>query len=218
MTVQEMLTFLESEEPLSDGKVVTKGAGSDSLTAAVKDANKKREDKRAEKLAKRNATKEQGGPITRTKNKLKDIVNSLIQRDEDEVKTEIIESPSYRTALFKAGRLAIKLGLVGVAFTISGWVGAAALGTMALRHHDRTRLRREVTEEFMTEIKILDEKIDRAKQELRYNDSSADAAKKRKELYQNMRLRDRMVGIVADVQKKRWINPDVYEHSKRSNF
>ena len=216
MTVQEMLTFLESEEPLSDGKVVSKGASSDSLTDAVKESRKKREDKRAEKLARRDATKEQGGPITRTKNKLKDIVNSLIQRDEDAVKTEIIESPSYRSALFKAGRLAIKLGLTGVAFTISGWVGAATLGVLALRHADKTRLRREVTEEFMTEIKILDEKIDRAKQELRYNDNSADAAKKRKQLYQDMRLRDRMAGMVADVQKKRYINPEAFEHSKRS--
>ena len=220
MTVQEMLTFLESEEPLSDGNAVKKGARSESLTDSIKESKKQREDKRAEKLAKRDATKEQGGILTRTKNKLKDVVNSLIQRDEDQVKTEIIESPGYRSSLFKAGRLAVKLGLTGIAFTISGWLGAACIGVLALRHHDRTRLRREVTEELMTEIKILDEKIERAKHELAYggDSSSPENVKKRKELYQNMRLRSRMVGIVSDVQTKRYMNPEVYEHSKRSYF
>ena len=220
MTVQEILTFLESEEPLSDGNAVKKGARSESLTDSIKESKKQREDKRAEKLAKRDATKEQGGILTRTKNKLRDVVNSLIQRDEDQVKTEIIESPGYRSSLFKAGRLAVKLGLTGIAFTISGWLGAACIGVLALRHHDRTRLRREVTEELMTEIKILDEKIERTKHELSYggDSSSPENVKKRKELYQNMRLRSRMVGIVSDVQTKRYMNPEVYEHSKRSYF
>lgn len=212
MSVQEMFAFLEAEEPLSSESSAMKGT-SDSLTDAVAASNKKkaeREAKRKEREATRANRKSQGGPIRHVKAWLTDIMNSVIQRDEDAVKAEIIENPSYRTSLFKAGRVAIKLGLVGVAFTISGVVGAAALGVFALRHADKTRLRREVSEEFMTEIKILDEKIDYIKSNSRYEDDPA----KRKQMYQMMRLRSQMVGICSDIQKNRWRRPDAYEKTR----
>jgi hypothetical protein len=217
MSVQEMFAILESEEPLSvEDASNTKGnSQADSLTDSVSESRKAkaaREEKRNQRMKEREERRNQrandkaqhGGPIKRVKMWLTDMVNSLIQRDEDQVKSEIIESPNYRTALFKAGRLAIKLGLTGIAFTISGWLGAACLGVLALRHADKTRLRREVTDEFYTEIKITDEKIEH----LKHNDDP----ESRKQMYQLMRLRERMLATVSDAQANRWRNPDKFSH------
>lgn len=211
MSVQEMFAFLESEEPLSSEVAsVKKGNTAQSLTDSMKKSKRNVAEKQAKAEARKAKRAEKGGPVTRVKDWLKDVVNSLIQRDEDQVKTEIIESPSYRSTLFKAGRAAVKLGLVGVAFTISGWVGAATLGVMAARHADRVRLRREVSEEFMTEIKIIDEKIEYIKHHTAYSDDPA----KRKELYQLMRLRNQMAGILADTQRNRWRNQEAYNKTR----
>ena len=138
-SVQEMLTFLESEEPLSnETNSVTKGAKSDSLSDAMARSRQHRQDK---KDAKRqaNATDEKGSkskPGYLIGHKLKGFVDSLIKRDEDQVKAEIIENPSYRSSLYKAGRLAIKLGMTGLFFTISGWLGVAYLGIQGMKYAD----------------------------------------------------------------------------------
>ena len=204
MTVTDMLAYLESEEPLSnDEHSVTKGAKSDSLSDAMARSRQRRQDK---KDAKRqaNATDEKGSkskPKYLVGQKLKGFVDSLIKRDEDKVKAEIIENPSYRSSLYKAGRLAIKLGLTGLFFTISGWFGVAYLGIQGMKYADKQRLRTEVQDECLTEIRIIDEKIEYLRSNSRYGER--DNPENRKKIYELMRMRNKLEGIVAESSKGR---------------
>ena len=200
-TVQEMFAFLESEEPLSDDTATTtstekKPPKEDSLTRAM-DRDRKSRAKLQE--AKKGVQKTQNTvraafrPIERTKQWLANMVNSLVERDENKVKEEIIENPSYRTSLYKALRLAVKLGLTGIAFTISGYLGAAVSVWQVGRMADKQRLRREVQDEMVTELRIMDEKITKAR-----------ADGNQQELYKLMRIRSKMESIAADASRGRW--------------
>ena len=197
MTVEEMFTFLESEEPLSNEmSSIGKPPKPDSLTRALdrdrKSLSKQQEAKK--KLQKfGNTVRATLKPVTRTKQWLTGMVNSLVERDENKVKEEIIENPSYRTALYKGCRLAIKLGLTGVAFTISGYLGAAVAALQIARFADKQRLRREVQDEMVVELKIMQEKIDHARE-----------IHDQKELYKLMRLKGKMERIAADSARGRW--------------
>lgn len=201
-TVQEVFAFLESEEPLSSGKGAGQPPKGDLLTTAM-DAD--RETLSAQQNAKRrvqkavNTGKALLKPITRTKQWLTKIVDSLIKRDEDKVKAEIIENPSYRTALYKAMRLAMKFGLTGICFTINGYLGAAYLVIQGAKLADKARLRKEVQEEFAAELEILEDKI-RATE----NDPSPEARKAR---WQMMRLRSKMKRMVAQSPRSAVKNP-----------
>ena len=192
-TVQEVFAFLESEEPLSDKG--NAGAGdppkSDLLTVAMDiDKNTLNAQQTAkQKLQKAvNTGKAFLKPVGRTKKWLTDMIDSLIKRDEDRVKAEIIENPSYRTSLYKAMRLGLKLGLTGICFTISGYLGAAYLVIQGAKYADKQRLKQEVQAEFGTEIKIIDEKIA----------SCPDTEEGRKAKYQMMRLKSKMEKMLAD--------------------
>ena len=185
---QEVMVFLESEEPPSDGAGdAGKPPKGDLLTASM-DVDRKTlstqqgAKKKVQKVV--NTTKAVMKPVTRTKKWLTGILDSLIKRDENKVKAEIIENPSYRTALYKAGRLAIKLGLTGIAFTINGYLGAAYVAVNVAKVADKERLKKEVQEEFTTELEILDDKIERASKE--------DSPESRKALWQMMRLRSKL--------------------------
>ena len=199
MTVEEMFTFLESEEPLSNEYGATAGdlPREDSLTRAM-DRDRKSLPKRQE--AKRkfqkfgNTARAKTKGLARTKLWLTNVVNSLVERDENKVKEEIIENPSYRTSLYKALRLAVKLGLTGVAFTVSTWLGTGVAALQLARYNDKARLRREVQDEMVTELKILDEKIDYAK---RNNNQD--------ELYKLMRIKGKLTGVAADASRGRWV-------------
>ena len=200
MTVEEMFMFLESEEPLSDEGVTVdtkrKPPTADSLTRAMdkdRESMSRRQEakKRLQKFG--NTARAKLRPITRTKKWMTNVVNSLVERDENKVKEEIIENPSYRTSLYKALRLAVKLGLTGVAFTVSGWLGAAVGTYYIAKGVDKNRLRREVQDEMVTELKIMDEKIDHAKEK-----------GNQQELYKLMRLKGKMETIAADASRGRW--------------
>ena len=192
-TVQEVFAFLESEEPLSDKG--NAGAGdppkSDLLTVAMDiDKNTLNAQQTAkQKLQKAvNTGKAFLKPVGRTKKWLTDMIDSLIKRDEDRVKAEIIENPSYRTSLYKAMRLGLKLGLTGICFTISGYLGAAYLVIQGAKYADKQRLKQEVQAEFGTELKIINEKIE----------SCPDTEEGRKAKYQMMRLKSKMEKMLAD--------------------
>ena len=202
-TIQEVFAFLESEEPLSERGDAGKPPKGDLLTTAM--------DKDRETLSKQQAAKQKVQkvvntgkallkPVTRTKQWLTKMVDSLIKRDEDRVKAEIIESPSYRTSLYKAMRIALKLGLTGVCFTISGYLGAAYLVIQGAKAVDKQRLRKEVQEEFATEIKILDDKIRKADED--------DTPESRKAKWQMMRLRSKMEKIMSDSPKSKFRHPN----------
>lgn len=181
-TIQEMFMILESKEPqsgsLSSSMPNSKPPKEDSLTKAM-DADRK--SLPVQQKAKRGVTKIANTgkallkPVTRTKQWLTKVVDSLIKRDEDQVKAEIMDNPSYRSAIIKAARLAKKLGLVAVATAIQPWLGIAVGGTQILKAVDKHRLKGEVARELSSEIEIMDEKIrdlehssDPEKQKLKY--------------------------------------------------
>ena len=130
-TIQEMFMFLESKEPRSSGNNAGDPPKADLLTKAM-DADRKTlaKQKSAEKGVQKiaNTGKAVLKPISRTKAWLTKMVDSLIKRDEDKVKAELIENHSYRSAIFKANRIALKLGLIGISFAIQPYLGAIALG------------------------------------------------------------------------------------------
>ena len=190
MSLQEMFMFLESEEPLSVGNAAGNPPKDDLLTTAM-DRDRKMlpaQQKGKKALQKvRNTGKAIFSPIERVKGWLTQTVDSLIKRDEDKVKAEIVESPSYRSTLYKASRLAIKSGAIGLCFTINMYLGAAILGVEALRAIDRPRLRREALAEQKVEMKIIQDKIEKA-------DSAGDYKAK----WQMMRLKEKLKGIYVD--------------------
>ena len=192
-TVDQVFAFLESEEPLSTfTEATTKPPKSGSLTNAMLDLDK--ESRHIQQKSKRSVQKGIGGvktllkPAMRTKQWLAGIVDSLIKRNEDAVKTEIIQNDGYRSTLFKATRLALKLGLFGIAFTINPYIGAAYAGLEGTRAIDKNRLKREVENELATEVKIIDDKIEKA-------DEANDLESK----YKLMRLKAKMQRITAGI-------------------
>ena len=202
LTVNEMFTILESMEPLSEA-AGAKPPKEDSLTKAMdKDRRLLSTQQEAKKKVQKgiNTTRAALKPVSRAKQWMTNIVDSLIKRDEDEVKAQIVESPSYRTALYKASRLALKLGLVGVAWTVSGYLAAAVAGIEVLKAIDKDRLKKEVQGEMITEIKILDDKIDRLEEV-----GTPEALKKK---YEYMRMRNKMVNMAATARRTRITNPN----------
>ena len=202
LTVNEMFTILESIEPLSEA-AGAKPPKEDSLTKAMdRDRRLLSTQQEAKKKVQKgiNTTRAALKPVSRAKQWMTNIVDSLIKRDEDEVKAQIVESPSYRTALYKASRLALKLGLVGVAWTVSGYLAAAVAGIEVLKAIDKDRLKKEVQGEMITEIKILDDKIDRLEEV-----GTPEALKKK---YEYMRMRNKMVNMAATARRTRITNPN----------
>lgn len=194
-SVDDVFAFLESEEPLSTITEATKPPkGSQTLTNAMMDLDKST--RSLQQKSKRSVQKGIGSaktllkPAMRTKQWLAGIVDSLIKRNEDTVKTEIIESPGYRSTLFKATRLALKLGMFGIAFTINPYIGAAYAALETSRFVDKERLRREVEGEMAAEIDILDYKIEEAK-----------AAGDVKAVSEMKRLRAKMTRITSDIPR-----------------
>lgn len=190
-TIEEMFSFLESKEPQSivveasdvpKQTLLTKAYDRDKNKLAKQQGNKRK----VQTIA--GTTKAVFKPTLRLKNWLQGMVDSLINRDEDKVKSELLENPSYRSAVYKAMRLALRAGLIGVAFSIQPWLGVGLLGVNVARLADKQRLRKECRRELETELKIIDKKI----QDLsgRYNDAGAQEYK-----YKLMRIK-------GDIQKK----------------
>ena len=195
-SVSDVFAFLESEEPLSTITEATNKPpkGSQTLTYAMMDLDKNT--RSAQQKTKRSVQRGIGSvktllkPAMRTKQWLAGIVDSLINRNEDTVKTELIESPGYRSTVFKASRLALKLGMFGIAFTINPYIGAAYAALETTRFVDKERLRREVEGEMAAEMKILDDKIQKA-----------DEAGNLEDKYKMMRLRAKMERITSDIPR-----------------
>lgn len=173
-------------------EATTKPHKGDSLTNAMMDLDKGT--RSLQQKSKRSVQKGVGftkallKPAARTKQWLAGVVDSLIKRNEDTVKTEIIENDGYRSTLFKASRLACKLGMFGIAATINPYIGAAYAALQVSRFADKERLKREVSKEMATEIKILDDKI-----------KKADEAGDNQAVWKMMRLRSRMTQIVEGI-------------------
>lgn len=200
-TVQEVFAMLYSKEPL----FVEEGAGNppkpDSLTRAI-DADVQTMSMHQE--AKRgiqkgiNTVEARMKPIERTKRWLNRTIDGLIKKDEDQVKRELIDDPSYRSTVYRASRLAIKLGLTATAFALNPYLGFIVGGIGIARELDKNRLRKEAQQEYATEIKIIEEEIKHC-DDLGYGADQAQknkAFKKKKEL---MRLKAKMLNQAASL-------------------
>jgi hypothetical protein len=202
--VHEMFNILESVKPLSEAADATPPK-EELLTKAMDNDRKllSTQQKLKQKVQKGvNTTRAVLKPVSRAKQWMTKIVDSLIKRNEDQVKAEIVESRSYRTALYKASRLALKLGLVGISATISGYLAAAVATCQVLSAIDKDRLKREVQNEMAVEIQIMDDKID-ALDDLARNDPS-----KLKEKYQLMRQRGKMVEMASTARASKLTHPN----------
>lgn len=192
LTMEQVLMIVESDEPPSTGPSAGKPPKRDLLTTAMDvDKNTLPAQQAAKRTVQKgvNTVRAVTKPISRTKSWLTKIVNSLIKRDEDKVKAEIIENPSYRTALFKASRLALKFGMLGICYTITPYLGAAYLVTQGAKAADKQRMKNEIQEEMTAELKIIDDKIERA--------SRDDTPKSRQAVWKMMRLKSKMERIVT---------------------
>lgn len=195
-TVQEMFMFLESKEPQSS-EFNAKPPKEDLLTKAM-DKDRKMLPKQqgakrgVQKVA--NTGKAVLKPVTRTKQWLTKLVNSLIKRDEDNVKSELLENKSYRSAVFKASRLALKLGLVSVAFSIQPYLGLTVAGVEGLRLADRNRLKKELQREMEAELEVVEEKIKDLE--------SINTPEARKEKYEYMRLKKQIEQNMIEAPKR----------------
>ena len=196
-TVQEMFMFLESEEPQSTGNTATRPK-EDLLTKAMdRDrktlATQQKAKHGVQKVA--NTGKAVLKPVTRTKQWLTKVVDSLIKRDEDKVKAALIENRSYRSAVYKASRLAIKLGLISVAFSIQPYLGLTVAGIEGLKLADRNRLKKEVQQEMESELEVIDEKI----KDL----NSMNTTEARKEKYELMRMKKKIEEQMLSTPKRK---------------
>ena len=195
-TVQEMFMFLESKEPQSGRSDAGKPPKEDSLTKAMdrdrKTLPKQQGAKKATTKA-LNTGKAVLKPVSRTKQWINNVVNSVIKRDEDQVKAEMFDNPSYRSAVLKAARLATKLGLTGVLTALNPYLGVAYVGVQGLKLADRKRLREEMGEELMTELEVTEQKIrDLSGQ------TSPEALKQKYEL---MRIRQKLIDKIPQTKR-----------------
>lgn len=198
ISIQEMFMFLESEEPLSNSIDAGKPPKEDTLTKAMdRDRKSLAKQQKAKKGVQKvsNTGKALFKPITRIKQWLVKVSDSIIKRDEDQVKAEIIENPSYRSAIYKATRIALAVGLTGFVFTIQPYVAAAMVGVAGLRAADSRRLREEARQELEAEIEIVEKKI----HDLEYSRDNVESANKQK--YEYMRLKKKLEGDLMRITK-----------------
>lgn len=205
-SIQEVFALLYSEEPLfveSDAGSPPKG---DLLTTAM---DVDRQTLSAQQKVKRgvqkvgNTVRATVKPVKRTKMWLRKMVDSVIKRDEDRVKADLVENPSYRSALYKTARIALKAGKFAVFNAISPYLGVAYLGVQGLKLADKERLRREANDEIATEIKIIDQKIENLKNRNYYDKMSPESEE---EMYRLMRIRAKLVKMGTNAFKRSGID------------
>jgi len=195
-TVQEMFLFLESKEPRSDRSDAGKPPKEDLLTKAM---DRDRELLPKQQKAKKGTTKALNTgkavlkPISRTKQWLTNIVDSVIKRDEDAVKAEMLDNPSYRSSVYKAARIATKLGLTGVLYALNPYLGVGYAGVQGLKAIDKHRLKKEVGQELLTELEITEQKI----KDL----SGINTPEAMKQKYELMRIREKLINKIPDTHK-----------------
>ena len=207
-SVQEVFALLNSEEPLFVESVSGNPPKGDMLTTAM-DVDKatlpgQQKLKRGVQYVK-NTGEAIKKPISRTKDWLRTTVDSFIKRDEERVKNDLVENPSYRSALYKIARIAIKTGKFALFYAISPWLGLLDLGIEGAKLLDRDRLRKEAESEIATEIQIIDEKIEHLKSSGRWGEKQTE--EQRQELYRYMRMRQKLVNMSTNARKQRFANP-----------
>ena len=206
-TIQEVFSFLYNEEPLfvKEDANTNNRPKPDLLTTAM-DIDRKSLSKQQEAKKQLNAGLSIGKAVTRpfdrAKTWLTRFVDNLIKQDDDKVKQELLDSPSYRSNVFKASRMAMKLGAVAIAYALNPYMGFMATIALGKREYDaNTRLRKEVQEEFVTEIEILNDRIDKLDHKASYARTPEQKKAALQEKHRLMRLRVKMQNQAAAVTK-----------------
>lgn len=204
-SVQEVFALLNSSEPLFVEGDAGEPPKADVLTDATNDAlDRDRKLLAAQQKLKRgvtnagNTVKAALKPVTRAKSWLRSVADSFMKRDENAIKGDILDNKNYRTAMYKACRIALKTGKFALFSAISPWFGVMYAGKLALDLADRERLRKEVASEVSVEIQIMNEKIDALKSGNHFGEL---APEKQQELYKLMRMRQKLVDMVSDSKK-----------------
>jgi len=206
-TIQEVFSFLYNEEPLfvKEDANTNNRPKPDLLTTAM-DVDRKSLAKQQEAKKQLNAGVSIGKavvrPFDRAKTWLTQFVDNLIKQDDDKVKQELLDSPSYRSSVFTASRWAMKLGAVAIAYALNPYMGFMATVALGKREYDaNTRLRKEVQEEFVTEIEILNDRIEKLDHKASYARTPEQKKAALQEKYRLMRLRVKMQNQAAAVTK-----------------
>ena len=98
-------------------------------------------------------------PFQRTKNWLTNFVDDILQRDEDEIKGKLMEDNNFRTLLKKVWRMLLKFEMFSVAYVLSPYIALMYAGFLGMKGYQSRSYKKEVQNEIMTEIEIIDHKI-----------------------------------------------------------
>ena len=200
--MQEVFALLNSSEPLfvegdagepPKPDVLTTAMDADRATLSTQQKLKRGVQKAG------NTVKTAVKPVTRAKSWLRSMADSFMKRDENAIKADILDNKSYRTAMYKVCRLALKAGKLALFSAISPWFGVLYGGKLVLDAVDRERLRKEVASEVAVEIQIMDEKIAALKNKNSWNEATPE---QRQELYKLMRMRQKLVDMAGDSKKR----------------
>ena len=99
--------------------------------------------------------------------------------------------------------MALKLGALGLCWTVSGYLAATYAVIQGAKFADKERLKREVQDEFATELTILEDKIQKADEAASRGDKNA-----LKQKYQMMRMRTKMAEIAGDSRRSKIRHPN----------
>jgi hypothetical protein len=122
-----------------------------------------------------------GQPFDRTRQWVKNFVDDLLSRNEDETKARIMEDKNFRTLLKKVWRTAVNFEMFSILYVLSPFVAILAA---LLTYDDKTRMKKEVQNELMTEIEVIDRKIkvERDKRTKEGNDNADELMRIRRQL------------------------------------
>jgi hypothetical protein len=101
-------------------------------------------------------------PFERTKDWVEKWAQELVQKDANETKSKIMKDPSYRRTLKNVFKTALDLELLSAAYIISPFIGVMATADFIQMKGNQYDYKREVQNELMTEISIIDDKIRKA--------------------------------------------------------
>ena len=129
-----------------------------------------------------------GQPFDRAQDWIKNFVDDLLARNEDETKARMLEDKNFRTDLKKVWHLALKFEMFSVLYVL-----APCFGIMyaLLTYHNQTNMKKEVQAELMTELEVIDDKISRAKRKGTQEGFN--------EAYELMRIKRRLIDKASKV-------------------
>jgi hypothetical protein len=102
-------------------------------------------------------------PLERTKEWVQNFVDDLLQRNEDETKAKMLEDNNFRTKIKKVFNLALDFEMFSVAYVLSPYLALLAGVVAGTNYVNKLDMKKDVQNELMTELEVIDDKIKRAK-------------------------------------------------------